>query len=292
MGSLQTWVLACRPKTLSAAVTPVAVGSACAYARGGFRAGPAAAALGGALLLQIGTNLANDVLDFEKGADTAERLGPLRVVQAGLIPAARVRAAAVLSFGLATLAGVYLTWVAGPWVVAIGVASVAAGFLYTGGPYPLGYHGLGELFVFVFFGVVAVCGTAFVEAGAVPRLAWYASLPVGALAAAILVVNNLRDRETDARAGKATLAVRWGARAAVIEYRLLLALAYGVPAVLAIGGHAAALLPLATAPLALVLLRTVARARGAELNRVLAGTARLLLVHGLLFAAGLARSGG
>jgi 1,4-dihydroxy-2-naphthoate octaprenyltransferase len=283
------WLLATRPRTLTAAAVPVGVGSACAFAAGAFRIGPALAALFGALCIQIGTNLANDVFDAERGADTAERLGPTRVTSSGLLPAAAVRRGMVVAFALAALAGLYLTWVAGPVVLVIGVFSVLSGIAYTGGPYPLGYHGLGDLFVLVFFGFVAVCGTAFVEAGRVPNSAWWSSIAVGALATAILVVNNLRDRETDEKAGKRTLAVRLGERGTVAEYIALIAVAYVVPIFLWSLGRASplVLLTLTSLPLAWTLCLSVARVRGRGLNAVLAGTAKLLLVYGLLLAIGL-----
>ncbi|HYP87896.1 MAG TPA: 1,4-dihydroxy-2-naphthoate polyprenyltransferase, partial [Polyangiaceae bacterium] len=245
---LGSWVLAARPKTLSAASVPVLVGSACAFALESFRWGPALAALGGALLLQIGANFANDVYDYEKGADTAERLGPTRAVQAGLISPAAMKQGMYAVFALSLLIGAYLTWVAGPVILAIGLVSIASAIAYTGGPYPLGYNGLGDVFVFFFFGLVAVCGTVFVQGGQVPALALWCSLPVGALATAILVVNNLRDCEQDAQVGKRTLAVRWGRRAVIFEYCLLLALAYAVPLFLATGSARGrfVLLPLLT----------------------------------------------
>jgi 1,4-dihydroxy-2-naphthoate octaprenyltransferase len=287
----RAWILAARPATLSAALVPVAVGTACALASGGFRAAPAAAALLGAMLIQIGTNFANDVFDYEKGADTAARLGPVRAAQAGLLSPAALRRAMIVSFALATLCGLYLALDAGWPVVVIGIASIAAGIGYTGGPYPLGYHGLGDLFVLLFFGLVAVCGTAFVQVGAVPPLALWAALPVGCLATAILVVNNLRDADTDALAGKRTLAVRLGRRAARAEYVALVALSFAVPPALLASELAGRwiLLPLASAPLALPPLRAVlAPVDGPRLNRALAATARLLLVHGLLLALGIA----
>ncbi|WP_428267669.1 1,4-dihydroxy-2-naphthoate polyprenyltransferase [Haliangium sp.] len=290
-GSARAWLLATRPATLSAALVPVAVGTACAVAASGFRAGPALAALAGALLIQIGTNFANDVFDYEQGADTAERLGPVRATQAGLLSAGQMRAGMVVAFALATLAGVYLTWVAGWPVVAIGVASVLSGIAYTGGPYPLGYHGLGDVFVLLFFGFVAVCGTVFVQMGEVPALAWWAAVPVGGLATAILVVNNVRDRHTDRKAGKRTLAVRLGRSAGVAEYVLLLAAAYATPVALVGLGLAdwPALLPLASLPLALAQARVmVSGTEGPALNRCLARTAQTMLVFGLLFALGLA----
>jgi 1,4-dihydroxy-2-naphthoate octaprenyltransferase len=288
-GALATWIAAARLRTLPAAVVPVVVGTACAAASGGAAPGPALAALGGALAIQIGTNFANDVFDAERGADGPDRIGPLRAVSAGLITARAMKRAMIAAFGVATLLGAYLALVAGWPVVAIGVASILSGIAYTGGPWPLGYHGLGDVFVLVFFGFVAVCGTVFVQVGAVPCLALAAAVPVGALATAILVVNNVRDRATDVRAGKRTLAVRFGRRAALVEYAGLLALAYAVPLGLALTGRPWAGLPLATAPLGLARLRAVVAATdGPAFNRCLAATAQLLLMHGALFAAGLA----
>jgi 1,4-dihydroxy-2-naphthoate octaprenyltransferase len=285
---MNVWLQAARPKTLPAAATPVIVGTACAHACGGVVWGPALAALGGAFALQIGANFANDAFDAEKGADGADRIGPVRAVAAGLISAAAMKRAMAIAFAIAMVFGIYLTSVAGWPIVAIGLASIAAAFAYTGGPWPLGYHGLGDVFVFVFFGLVAVCGTAFVQLGHVPELAWWASVPVGALSTAILVVNNVRDRAGDARAGKRTLAVRFGRSAGIVEYALLVAVAYAIPAALA-PSHLARLLPLVTIPLAIVRVRALARAAtGPEHNALLAATAQLLLVHGALFAVGLA----
>ncbi len=286
---MRRWILAARPATLTAAFVPVAVGTACAQAVGGLRWGPALAALFGAMWIQIGTNFANDVFDAEKGADTEERLGPTRAVASGLISPSEMRVAMVVAFGLATLSGVYLAWVGGWPIIAIGVASVLSGIAYTGGPYPLGYNGLGDVFVMIFFGFVAVCGTAYVQVGSVPPIAWVASVPIGSLATAVLVVNNVRDRETDVHAGKRTLAVRFGRRAAVAEYALLLVLAYATPLVLAItNGPAWTLLTLITLPWALALFRQVATLEGKPLNATLAGTAKLVLGHGCLFAIGIA----
>jgi 1,4-dihydroxy-2-naphthoate polyprenyltransferase len=289
MTSGSIWIAAARPRTLPAAIVPVAVGTACVAAVGEVAWGPALAALGGALAIQIGTNFANDVFDAERGADGPDRIGPVRAVAAGLVPARAMKQAMIVAFAVAALLGVYLLGVAGWPVAAIGIAAIASGIAYTGGPYPLGYHGLGDVFVLVFFGLVAVCGTAFVQLGSVPGLAVWAALPVGALATAILVVNNLRDRATDARAGKRTLAVRLGRRAALVEYAALLAIAFVVPLALVLSGRLWAALPLVTAPLALVRLRALAAATaGPDFNRCLAATAQLMLVHGVLFAAGLA----
>ena len=283
------WLEAARPRTLPAAVVPVVVGTACAHATHAVAWGAALAALGGALAIQIGTNFANDVYDAERGADGPDRVGPVRAVAAGLVSAAAMKRAMIAAFAVACAFGAYLVAVAGWPIAAVGIASIAAGIAYTGGPWPLGYHGLGDVAVFAGFGLVAVCGTAYVEVGAVPAIAWWAALPVGALATAILVVNNLRDRATDARAGKRTLAVRLGRRGALAEYVVLLALAYVVPVALAIARRApACALPAASLPLAGFELRAlVAAATGPEHNRRLAGTARLLLVHGVLFAVGL-----
>lgn len=287
--SFGAWVLAARPKTLSAAAAPVIVGTATTYAAGGPRLGPFLAALAGALLLQIGANFANDVFDYEKGADTNERLGPTRAVQAGLLSPRAMRLGMAVVFALALLVGVYLTVVSGPVIVLIGLASIASAIAYTGGPYPLGYHGLGDVFVFVFFGLVAVCGTAFVQVGAVPSLAVWASLPIGALATAILVVNNLRDVETDRRAGKRTLAVRLGERGALAEYFGLMLVSYAVPVGLVLTRKLSlfGLLPLVTLPLAVKLCRAVAKERGPALNPLLAGTAKLLALYGLGFTLGI-----
>lgn len=291
-GSPRAWVLAARPATLTAAVAPVLVGCACAYAANLFRWGPALGALFGAMLLQIGANFANDVFDFEKGADTTERLGPTRAVQAGLLSPAAMRVGMWLVFALALLVGVYLTFEAGLAIVVIGLLSIASALAYTGGPYPLGYHGLGDVFVFVFFGLVAVCGSGYVHARTIPDLAPLAALPIGALSTAILVVNNLRDRETDVRAGKRTLAVRLGRRGALAEYMFLFALAYGTPLWLFATRSLppTVLLPWVTAPIALRLIRGVVREQGRALNPLLVGTAKLLFLFGVLFALGIVLS--
>jgi 1,4-dihydroxy-2-naphthoate octaprenyltransferase len=287
-GSLRAWILAARPQTLSAAFVPVAVGTAVAHVAGGVRWLPALAALLGAFLLQIGTNFANDVFDHEKGADTEARLGPTRAAASGLLTPRALYVGMIVSFGLALAVGIYLIAVAGWPILAIGVASILSGIAYTGGPYPLGYHGLGDVFVMIFFGFVAVCGTAYVQLDAVPRDAWIASVPVGALATAILVVNNVRDRVTDVHAGKRTLAVRFGRRAGEAEYLLLLVASYAAPVALAVLHRSPwPLLPLLSLPIGIKLFRDLHRLEGAPLNVTLAGTAKLLLAHGVLLAGGL-----
>lgn len=290
MSTRSAWWLAIRPATLAASAAPVAVGAGVAWSVGAFSPGPALAALVGAVFLQVGANFANDVFDFERGADTADRKGPKRATQAGLITPAQMRRAMWLAFGAAATAGVYLTMLAGWPVLALGLASIAAAYLYTGGPRPYGYVGLGDLSVFLFFGLGAVVGTYYVQALAVSTLAVFASIPIGALATAILVVNNLRDIETDARAGKRTLAVRIGEGPTRVYYQTLLLVAYLVPLLLWWRGLANAwvLLPWLTSPFALRLAIRLRRERGLPLNGCLVGTARLEVLFGLLFAVGLA----
>ena len=278
-----------RLKTLPVAAAPVLVGTAVAASTGGARLVSAVMALFGAFFIQIGTNFANDVFDFEKGADTSERLGPTRATQTGLLTVREMRAGMIVAFALATICGGYLVIVGGWPIAIIGIASIVSGIAYSGGPFPLGYHGLGDVFVFVFFGFVAVCGTAWVQLHGVPPIALIAAIPVGAISTAILVVNNVRDEPTDRIAGKRTLAVRFGRRAGVAEYLSLMAVAYA--AALAVAAFRASpwpLFTLATAPEAFRLSRFVARERGAALNAALGGTARLLAIFSLLFAAGIA----
>ena len=289
-GRAVAWVLAARPKTLPAASAPVLLGSACAAAAGGFRLHPALAALLGALLIQIGTNLWNDVADFERGTDTAARVGPTRVTQAGLLTPRQVRAGAAVAFALAVAVGVYLTAVAGWPVVAIGMASILAGLAYTGGPWPLSHHGLGEPFVLIFFGFVAVAGTSFVQAGTIPASAWWGGLVSGAFSTAILVVNNTRDHATDRAAGRKTLPARLGRGAGVVELVTCLAVAYLGTVAVVVSGAASrwALLALLTAPAGVMLARTVwRRDDGETLNRALAHTGQLLLAHNALLSVGM-----
>ena len=274
---LGVWLMAARPRTLSAGVSPVLVGTAIAHGTGAFRPLAALLALLASLLIQIGTNFANDYSDFKHGAD-ANRVGPPRVTQSGLIAPATVKLAAWIAFGASGILGIALAAMAGWPILVIGAASVAAGWLYTGGPWPLGYHGLGDLFTFVFFGLVATCGTVYAQALYVPPIAWQAGTAVGALATAILVVNNLRDRETDARVGKNTLAVKLGARATRAQYVILVM----VPFALAVAmGAPWTLLALAAVVPAL---RTVLTKDGAALNHGLGQTARAQLVYSILLA--------
>lgn len=242
------------------------------------------------LLIQVGTNFANDYSDFHRGVDHEGRLGPVRVTQSGLLSAAEVRRGIIVSFGAAAVAGLYLASVGGWPIVAIGVFSIVAGLAYTGGPWPFGYHALGDVFVFVFFGLIAVAGSAYLQSDEWTRPALIASMPIGFLVTNILVINNLRDRPTDLASGKNTLAVRIGDRATRIQYAVLVVAAFAVPLVIGLSGPGQRwmLLPLLAAPYAWTLVRAVMAGRaGADLNPLLGGSGRLLLLFGLLFTAGL-----
>lgn len=289
MSPLRVWFMATRPRTLPAALAPVAVGTALAFAVGQFRLGPAAAALLGALLLQIGVNLANDYFDFQAGIDTPERLGPLRVTQSGLLAPETVKLGMIFTFCLAGLVCLYLIAVAGWPVMLIGVAAVLSALGYSGGPYPLASHGLADFFVFLFFGLVAVGGTFYVQTLQLSAQVFWAATPVGFLITAILVVNNLRDIATDSKTGKHTLAVRLGPQGARLEYALLVAGAYAVPVAGWLAGEIPcwALLSCLSFPMALRLIHRIATARGKALNPVLGATANLALVFSLLLALGM-----
>ncbi|TYL37070.1 1,4-dihydroxy-2-naphthoate polyprenyltransferase [Natronococcus pandeyae] len=299
----KAWVMAARPQTLPAAAAPVIVGTGLAVHEGVFAPLPALMAVIGAALIQIGTNFANDYYDAIKGADTDDREGFTRVTQSGLISPERVKLATIVTFALAIVSGTYLVYVGGVPILVVGLVSVLCGWAYTGGPYPLGYHGLGDLFVFVFFGLVAVTGTYYVQAashlaepltttipeGTVTREAILASLPIAGVSTAVLVVNNIRDRETDAETGKRTLAVRLGYRWSRVEFTGLLALAYLTPLWfwLGEGFGPAVLLPLVTLPYAALITRTVfSRTDGEALNPALEQTGKLLAMYAALFAGG------
>lgn len=285
------WLLATRPRTLVAGVVPVAVGSAVALRDGHFQPLVAFAALVGALFLQVGTNLANDYYDFKRGADTADRLGPPRATQQGWLAPGAVLGGALACFAAAFLVGLYLVSVGGLPILVIGLASIAAGLAYTAGPFPLAYNGLGDVFVLVFFGFVAVGGSHFVQAQALSPVALGAAVPVGLLGVALLAVNNTRDAKTDAAAGKRTLVVRFGPGFGRAEWVACVVVSALVPVGLWLSGLASpwVLLALLSLPLAVPTGRLVLRGEGAVLNQALAGTARLQLIFGLLFAVGLSR---
>jgi 1,4-dihydroxy-2-naphthoate polyprenyltransferase len=293
LSALRLWALAARPRTLPAAVAPVLVGTALAIAEDEFRPLAFVAALVGSVFIQIGTNLANDYSDARRGADTEDRLGPVRVTAGGLMPPRRVLVGTYVAFGVAVAAGAYLAAVAGWELLVVGALSIAAGVLYTGGPRPYGYAGLGELFVFLFFGLVAVTGSYYVQT---EQLTWEAvalSVPVGLLAAAILVVNNVRDVDTDRRAGKRTLAVKLGRGRARTLFTGMLVAAFLAPLVIAAAGGLSWWLALTALswPLAIPLVRDVStRTDGSALNSALAASGRLLGVFSLLLAAGVLAS--
>ncbi|MDL5361123.1 1,4-dihydroxy-2-naphthoate polyprenyltransferase [Halalkalicoccus sp. NIPERK01] len=299
----KAWLMAARPQTLPVAAAPILVGVGLAFEDGVLSPLPALAAFVGATLIQIGTNFANDYYDAIKGADTEDREGFTRVTQSGLIDPEEVRRAMVLTFALAILVGVYLVYVGGVPILVVGLASVASGIAYTGGPYPYGYRGLGDLFVFVFFGLVAVTGTYYVQAAAAlagPFPPWMppgtitveavvASLPIAALATAVLVVNNVRDLETDRETGKRTLAVMLGYRFSRAEYAALFALAYATPLWFLLSGFGLpVLLPYLSLPYAVLLVRTLlTETSGEALNPALERTGKLLAAFAALFAVGL-----
>jgi 1,4-dihydroxy-2-naphthoate octaprenyltransferase len=306
----KAWVMAARPQTLPAAAAPVLVGTAVAFYGDVFRPIPALLAFVGAALIQIGTNFANDYYDAIQGADTEDRKGFTRVTQSGLIDPAEVKRAMLLTFVLAILTGTYLVAVGGVPILLVGLLSVLSGIAYTGGPYPLGYNGLGDLFVFVFFGLVAVVGTYYVQVAAAAanygpfatglapmpdlELAVLASLPIAAIATNILVVNNVRDRDEDATTGKETLAVKFGYGFARAEFVAMLVIAYVTPVVLWLGYGLAptVLAPLLSLPLAFSLTRTIrTRTDGAALNPALERTGKLLALYALLATVGIAAAG-
>ncbi len=280
--------MAARPRTLPAAVAPVLVGTAVAVTGGTFRVGAFLAALLGALFIQVGTNLSNDYSDARRGADTEDRLGPVRVTAGGLVPPRSVLVATYVTFGLATLCGIYLVAVAGWELLVVGVLSIAAGVLYTGGPRPYGYEGLGEVFVFLFFGVAAVAGSAFAQLERWPAEAFAFAVPVGLLAAAILVVNNVRDIDTDRRAGKRTLAVRLGRDRARDAFAAMVYGAFGVLIPVAVFYSPWVLLALALVPAAAPVVRTVrTHADGPSLNAALGRTGLLQLAFCVVLSAGI-----
>ena len=287
----RAWLLASRPATLPAAAVPVIVGAAAALAQGAsFKPLVFVVTVVAALLIQIGTNFANDYSDFRRGADHEGRLGPLRVTQSGILAEDAVKRGIIVAFGLALASGAWLVWIGGWPILLIGVLSIICGIAYTGGPWPFGYHGLGDVFVFVFFGLVAVTGTAYLQSGAWSRFALLISVPVGFLVTNILVVNNLRDRQTDIAAGKRTLATMLGDRGTRIQYATFTLLAYAIPVAIALDDERWRwlLLPLITAPLAILLVRRVLGGfAGRELNPMLERSGQLLLLFGVTLAAGL-----
>jgi 1,4-dihydroxy-2-naphthoate polyprenyltransferase len=287
---MRIWLMAARVRTLPAAIAPVLVGTALAGYAHVFHPLRFIAALIGAVFIQVGTNLSNDYSDARRGADADDRLGPVRVTAGGLVPPKQVLVATYITFGVAVLAGIYLVVVAGWQLLLVGAASILAGVLYTGGPRPYGYEGLGEVFVFLFFGIVAVAGSFFVQ---VKHLNWEAfalAVPVGLLAAGILVVNNFRDIDADRRAGKRTLAVRLGRARTRPLFATIVYLAYLLAPITWLFGPLKpwVLLPWLTLPAAAPVVRMVRnRTDGPSLNHALAQTGMLQLAFCMLLSAGL-----
>ncbi len=287
--SYKNWLLACRPKTLPAAIAPVIIGTALAIGDGGFHLPSAILCFLGALVIQIGTNLANDYYDFKKGTDTHERVGPLRVTQAGLIAPEKVKLAFILCFSLAFAIAFQLSLRGGWPLLAIGIAAIISGILYTAGPRPLGYNGLGEIFAFIFFGPIAVGATYYIQTREINPAVILAGVAPGLLSAAILVVNNLRDIETDAKANKKTLAVRFGRAFTQNQYFILIASAALMPMLIyaLIDERIQIFLSSSILFFAMPLIKTVfTKSDGPCLNRVLAKTGMLLLFYSLIFSFG------
>jgi 1,4-dihydroxy-2-naphthoate octaprenyltransferase len=285
LSPVKIWWLAIRPRTLPAAISGVLVGTALAVHDHVFRFPQFVAALFIALLLQIGSNLANDVFDFERGADTGTRQGPQRVTQSGLLAPAQVKRGMMLVFALAGLLGLFLAITVSWWVIPVGMAAILAAVAYTAGPFPLGYHGLGELFVLLFFGFASVVGTYSIQAGAPSPAAWWMSLPIGLIIVGILVVNNYRDLADDRLAGKHTLSALFGARFSRIEYSVCILLPYLLIVLYAALGIVSwsTLLTWLSLPSAILTVRMVYTQVGMRLNRVLANTGKLALIFSLLF---------
>lgn len=285
----KTWVLAIRPRTLPAAAAGVIMGAAMAWRDGYFRLDAVLVCLLTALLLQIGSNLANDVFDFERGTDTVERLGPTRVTQAGLLSPNQVKAGMVVVFGAAALLGLYLAWLGGWVILIVGVAAIISAIAYTGGPFPIGYHGLGDIFVFIFFGLASVAGTYYIQSGFVSPAVWWMTIPPGLIITAILVVNNLRDIDNDCKAGKNTLAVLMGEKGTKNQYLICMFIAYLVLIPVAWAGLIpwSSLLAWLSLPLALQAAKVVLTQKGRPLNAALAKTGQTALIFSLLFWLGL-----
>ncbi|WP_337866004.1 1,4-dihydroxy-2-naphthoate polyprenyltransferase [Ignavibacterium sp.] len=286
---LNSWILAARPKTLPAALVPVMVGSSLAYHQGKFYPLYSLIALICSLLIQIGTNFTNDLYDHLKGADTAKRKGPLRVLSAGLISVNEMKKAIAFVFGLTFLLGLYLVYVTDLNIFLIGVFSIIAGLAYTAGPFPLAYHGLGDLFVFLFFGIIGTMGTFYLHHQEFSILSFLVSLPVGALITNILIVNNYRDFEEDKQAGKNTLAVILGRKFSRYEYIFFLLLSFFIPFVLYFKYNFDEIifLPYLTLPAATILVKMIFNFQGQQLNKTLELSAKFSALYGLLFSAGM-----
>ena len=282
------WVLASRLKTLTAAISPVLVGVSLAIHDGEFQLFIAFMTLLAAVLIQIGANFANDVYDFLNGSDREDRLGPTRATQSGLIPPEDMKKGMWLVFALAICVGFYLASIGGWPIVWIGLASIASAIAYTGGPYPLGYHGWGDVFVFVFFGIIAVPGTYYLQSGFVSYDSILFGIPLGALSTAILIVNNLRDADTDIKSGKRTLAVRFGKTFVKIEYIIMMVVAFAIPIyILQFWDELSLYIILFLLPISIRLIQSLYNETGISLNPVLVNTAQFLFHFSILLSIGL-----
>jgi 1,4-dihydroxy-2-naphthoate octaprenyltransferase len=289
ISKIESWFLASRPKTLPAAVMPVFVGTAIEIHDGVFFAPAAIVALICSVLIQIGTNFINDLYDYLKGSDKKERVGPVRVLASGLISVNEMKIGIAIVFGSAFLLGLYLVYIS-DWVIfIIGILSLIAGYAYTAGPYPLAYNGLGDIFVFIFFGFVGTIGTYYIQTLEITPFVFWSSIPVGALITNILVVNNYRDIDEDKVAGKRTLAVMYGGRFARMQYLIFMIISYAILLVVYFTFKQSVLvfLPLLTLPVAIKLIKMIFKTTGKELNETLALTAKLSALYGLLFAVGI-----
>ena len=289
IGTVEKWILAARPKTLPAAVVPVLVGTSIAIHDGKFNTIAALISLVVALLIQIGTNFINDLYDFLSGADKKDRSGPVRVLTSGLISEQEMRIGISTVFGTAFLLGLYLVFTAGWFVLVIGILSLAAGYAYTAGPFPLAYNGLGDIFVFIFFGFVGTVGTYYVQALEVTWFVFWASVPVGALVTNILVVNNYRDRYEDRHAGKVTLAVKFGARFTRLQFVFFIFVSYLIPLMVfaTFKESIFVFLPFLSLPVAIKLIKMIYTLEGKKLNKTLELTAKFSALYGFLFALGI-----
>lgn len=289
INKLQSWILASRPKTLPAAFVPVAIGSALAYNDNQFNAGAVAVALICSFLIQIGTNFVNDLYDFIAGTDKKDRVGPTRVLASGLISVNEMKIGILITFSSAFILGMYLVYISSWITLIIGIVSIIAGFAYTAGPFPLAYNGLGDVFVFLFFGFVGTVGTYYVQTLTVTEFVVWASVPVGALITNILVINNYRDIDEDRLAGKNTLAVKFGRNFTRFQYISFMILSYLVPFIAFFTYKQSYLLflPLITIPLSIKLIRMIYIFEGKELNKTLELTAKLSAIYGILFAIGI-----
>lgn len=286
---MQSWILASRPKTLPAAFVPVMVGSALAISEDIFFLPYSVVALICAMLIQIGTNFTNDLYDYLKGADTSGRKGPQRVLASGLITVTEMKTAIAIVFSLTFLIGLYLVFSAGVVILIIGIVSIIAGIIYTAGPYPLAYNGLGDLFVFLFFGVIGTMGTYYIHSGEFTMLSFIVSIPVGAVTTNILIVNNFRDIEEDKAAGKITLAVLIGKSLTRLEFILLLTLCYLISIIVYLNFNFSywIFLPYITIPVAVILIKMLFNLKDENLNKTLELTAKFAGLYGLLFSIGL-----